>query len=88
MGRPAMEFSHPLARAAKIWPMEMEASDGPRQKTLVIVTTLELDPHNKRYKLNFVKRLSAAAREFLAESKDATSFLLINRLREWNAHRS
>jgi len=81
-----MEFSHPLARAAKIWPVE--ASHGPKQKTLVIVTTLALDPQDKRYKPKLVERLSVAAREFLAESKDANSFTLINRLREWDAHRS
>jgi len=81
-----MEFSHPLARAADVWPLE--TCDGPKQKVLVIVTTLVLDAESEGYKPKLVGRLSAAAREFLEESKDATSFTIINRLREWNAHRS
>jgi hypothetical protein len=42
------EFSHPLARAARVW--TAEERDGPEQRVLVIVMTMELDPANPRYK--------------------------------------
>ena len=72
-----MEFSHPLARRSKIW--LSEAHDGSVQRVLVIVTTLALDPHNTRFKPKLVERLSGAAKKFLADSKDTTSFLIMNR---------
>ena len=54
-------FDHPLARAARIWPLGNASSDA--RSVLVVVTTLELDPERKRHKAEMVARLSAAAAE-------------------------
>ena len=62
--------------------------DDSEQRVLVIVTTIPLDPGQKGYKKSLVEKLSRAAREHLAEAKDAESFVLINRLRDWNARQS
>ena len=58
--------------------------DGGGQRILVIVTTLPLDPGHKGYKMSMVEKLSRAAHEHLAASKEADSFVLINRLRDWD----
>ena len=77
-----MKFVHSLARAGRVWPLT--SADGNVQPTLVVVTTLALDPESKRYKTNMVERLSAAAREYLSEHPDkASGFVLINRLKDW-----
>jgi hypothetical protein len=78
-----MKFTHPLARAAKAW-------DGLQndkvQRTLVIITTLSLDPKSKRYKKKLVDRLAIAAQEYLAANpKEASGFVLINRRRDWDS---
>ena len=78
-----MSFSHPLARGAKVW--TAKAHDGSEQRVLVIVTTIPLEPDEKGYKKSLVERLSRAAREHLADSNEAGSFMLVSRLREWNA---
>ena len=57
--------------------------DDNEQRVLVIVTTVKLDPAEKGYKKSLVDKLSHAARDHLKESKDAESFILINRLRDW-----
>jgi hypothetical protein len=62
--------------------------DDSEQRVLVVVTTVKLDPAEKGYKRSLVDKLSRAAREHLAESKDAESFVLINRLRDWNSENS
>ena len=59
--------------------------DGGEQRVLVIVTTIALDPRKKGYKKSLVERLSLAAEEHLANSSDAASFMLMSRLREWDA---
>jgi hypothetical protein len=41
-------------------------------RVLAIVTTLELDPKSQNYKKPFVEKLSRAARDYLADSDDAT----------------
>ncbi len=61
-----------------------QGHDDGEQRVLVIVTTIPLDPAEKGYKKSLVEKLSRAAREHLAESKDAKSFMLISRLRDWN----
>jgi hypothetical protein len=76
-----MEFSHPLARMAKIWPLINVKRN--ESKVLIIVTTLNLDAKSEKYKAKLVERLSVAAQEFIHKSGDATGFILINRLREW-----
>jgi hypothetical protein len=81
-----MAFSHPLARGAKVW--TARSGEDKEQRVLVIVTTIPLDAHHKGYKKTLVDKLSRAAREHLAESKDAEAFVLINRLRDWHAART
>lgn len=81
-----MAFSHPLARGAKVW--TAKANDGSEQRILVIVTTIGLEPDDKGYKKSLVERLSRAARDYLADSNEAASFLLIPRLRDWGAARA
>jgi hypothetical protein len=76
-----MSFVHPLARAAKVW--TARGNDDSEQRVLVVVTTVKLDPAQRGYRKSLVEKLSHAAREYLAESKDADSFVLINRLRDW-----
>jgi hypothetical protein len=79
-----MSFTHPLARAAKAW-----AGPHRRQRTLVIVTTLVLDAKSKRYKKELVEQLTLAADEYLtANPKEASGFILINRMRDWGVHGS
>ncbi len=78
-----MAFAHPLARAAKIW--TARGADDSEQRVLVIVTTIPLDAGQKGYKKSLVEKLSRAARDHLAGSKEAESFVLINRLRDWGA---
>ncbi len=75
-----MSFSHPLARAAHVW----RANVGGPRRILIVVTTLELDPHHKRFKQQMVDGLSSAADEFVTASDDLDGYCLINRLREWN----
>ena len=79
-----MTFSHPLARAAKVFA-------GPHhdrtQRTLVVVTTLELDPMSKRYKKKLIAKLALAAQEYVAANpNEATGFILINRMRDWDTN--
>jgi hypothetical protein len=76
-----MAFSHPLARASKVW--TARTHDGAEQRVLVIVTTIPLEPNEKGYKRSLVERLSRAAREYLGDSSEAASFLLMHRLRDW-----
>ena len=58
-----MKFSHPLARGSRLG--SVESLDGVAQEVLVIITTLELDPGHKKFKVDNVDRLRRAAREFL-----------------------
>ena len=83
MGQMLMSFSHPLARGAKVW--TAKAQDGSEQRVLVIVTTIPLEPSDKGYKRSLVERLSRAAHDYLADSKEAASFVLMSRLRDWSA---
>lgn len=64
-----------------------KSGDDKEQRVLVIVTTIPLDAHHKGYKRGLVEKLSRAAREHLADSKEAEAFMLVNRLRDWNAAR-
>jgi hypothetical protein len=76
------EFSHPLARAARVWIAQRQ--DGSEQRVLVIVTTMELDPENQRYKKKLVEKLSRAAEEYLARSSVASAFVIVNPMRQWH----
>jgi hypothetical protein len=78
-----MGFVHPLSRGAKVW--TAIGHDDSEQRILVIVTTIALDSSQKGFKKSLVEKLSRAAREHLAESKEAQAFVLINRLRDWKA---
>jgi hypothetical protein len=75
------EFSHPLARAARVWTAQQH--DGSEQRVLVIVTTMELDSANKRYNKKLVKKLSRVAREYLAPSSVASAYIIMNPIRQW-----
>jgi hypothetical protein len=81
-----MAFSHPLARAAKVW--TAKAHDGGEQRVLVIITTIPLEPNDKGYKRSLVERLSRAARDYLADSNEAPSFMLASRMRDWKASKA
>jgi hypothetical protein len=81
-----MAFSHPLARGAKVW--TAKAQDGSEQRVLVIITTIPLEPNDKDYKKSLVERLSRAARDYLADSNEASSFMLASRMRDWKASRA
>ena len=69
-----MGFAHPLARAAKVW--TARGADDSEQRILVIVTTIPLDADRKGYKKSLVEKLTRAARDHLAEARDADSFVL------------
>jgi hypothetical protein len=85
-GQMLMAFSHPLARGAKVWTARTQ--DGSEQSVLVIVTTIPLEPDHEGYKKSLVERLSRAARDYLADSNEAASFLLVNRLRDWKTSKA
>jgi hypothetical protein len=82
-GQMLMAFSHPLARAAKVW--TAKANDGGEQRVLVVITTIPLEPDEKGYKKSLVERLGRAAHDYLADSKEASSFVLLSRMRDWKA---
>jgi hypothetical protein len=79
-----MIFAHPLARSASLF--TAKNNDGSEYRALAIVTTLELDPKSQNYKKPFVEKLSRAAKDYLADSDEATAFVLMNRPRDWRAH--
>lgn len=81
-----MSFAHPLARAAKIW--TARGADDSEQRILVVVTTIPLEPSHKGYKKSLVEKLARAASDYLAESNEAGSYVLINRLRDWGAQKA
>ena len=76
-----MAFKHPLARGAQVW--VAKTLDNRDQPTLVIVTTIALNPGHRNYKRSLVDKLSGAARDYLAETKEADAYVLVNRLRDW-----
>jgi hypothetical protein len=78
-----MSFRHPLARAAKVW----SAIDhsGHEHRILVIVTTIPLNRTHESHKKALLKRLSSAAKEYLTATSEATSFVLVNRIRDWTS---
>ena len=80
-----MAFTHPLARAAQVF--AAHAHDGAERQVLAIITTLELDPHSRRYNRGLVEKLSAAARDYIASADHVTAFLLMNRLKDWHGER-
>jgi hypothetical protein len=73
MGR---NFSHPLARSARVW--SATTKDGAERRILVIVTTIELDPKHDRYSKKLVGKLSRAAQEHLANSSEPMGFMLVS----------
>jgi hypothetical protein len=86
MGQTLMAFSHPLARTAKVW--TAKANDGSEQRVLVVITTIPLEPDEKGYKKSLVERLGRAAHDYLADSKEASSFVLASRMRDWKASKA
>ncbi|MEK4035489.1 hypothetical protein WOA01_22020 [Methylocystis sp. IM2] len=80
-----MEFTHPLARGAKVWTAQL--GNGETRRILVIVTNAALDPENKRHNSETIERLTAAAQDYLEDTREADGFLLANRLRDWENSR-
>ena len=78
-----MSFAHPLARKAKVWPLRSQ--DGSERRVLVVITTLVLDPKSEDYKKKLVDRLSDAVSLHLTTAPEADGFILLNRMREWDA---
>ncbi|WP_282585203.1 hypothetical protein [Lichenifustis flavocetrariae] len=76
------EFTHPLAREAKVWPLA--GLQGAPHDILVVITTLDLERTSKRFKADKVQKLTAAARAWIDETKVASDVLLINRPRDWS----
>ena len=75
-------FKHPLARDAKIW--QSTGIKGKGQRILVVITTLELDEANRKYRAEKVERLTDAAKTWLAEHASAASdILFVNRPKDW-----
>ena len=52
---------------------------------LVVITTLVLDPKSEDYKKKLVDRLSDAVSLHLTTAPEADGFILLNRMREWDA---
>ena len=72
-----MQFSHPLARTASYW--RSDSLDNGGHEIFVIVTTLELDTHHKRFKPAKVEKLREAAKDYLREQNpDVRQILLMN----------
>jgi hypothetical protein len=74
-------FTHPLARNATV--ARAYRRDGTEVDALLIVTTLELDPSGHSYKADKVARLHEAARAYLAETPEVTSYAVLNRPKDW-----
>jgi hypothetical protein len=56
---------------------------GETKRILVVVTSAELDPSNRKYKPEHIDRLTEAARDYLKETGAAEGFLFANRMRDW-----
>ena len=76
-------FTHPLARKATL--ATAHRRDGSEAEALLIVTTLELDPKAKGFKAGHVERLHAAAREYLAQAPEISSYAVLTRPKDWQA---
>jgi hypothetical protein len=74
-------FTHPLARNATI--ARAYRRDGTQVDALLIVTTLELNPAAHGYKPDKVERLHEAARAYLADTPEITSYAVLNRPKDW-----
>ena len=75
-------FAHPLARKSTL--ATTHRRDGSQVDTLVIVTTLALDPAAKDYKADKIERLHEAARAYLAENPQISSYALVTRPKDWD----
>ena len=70
-----MKFTHPLARGSRIG--SVESLDGRSQEVLVIITTLELDPSHKKFKIDKVDKLRWAAQEYLEKHRPGVRDILL-----------
>ena len=75
-------FTHPLARKATL--ARAHRRDGSQVNSLLIVTTLELDPEAKGYRAKNVERLHEAAREYLAQVPEIASYAVLARPKDWD----
>lgn len=78
-----MDFSHPLARGAKVWTAQL--AGGETRRILVIVTNAVLDPEKKKFNPEHIARLTTAAQEYIHDSGEADGFLFANRMRDWGS---
>jgi hypothetical protein len=78
-------FAHPFARSAGLF--TAKNNDGSEYRALAILTYARTRPQEPELQ-PFVEKLSRAAKEYLADSDDATAFVLMNRPRDWRAHSS
>ncbi len=76
-----MSFSHPLARAAKVWPAEV--TGGQTLQILVVVTTLDLNQDSENYNPEMVGRLSSAAQAYVDGSDEVHGFIIATRAIGW-----
>jgi hypothetical protein len=76
-------FTHPLSRKSTV--ARTHRRDGSQVDTLLIVTTLALDSAAMGFKADKVERLHEAARAYLAEVPEITSYAVLARPKDWNA---
>jgi len=74
-------FTHPLARKTTL--ARAHRRDGSQVDSLLIVTTLELDPTAKDFKASQVERLHGAAREYLEQTPEIASYTVLMRPKDW-----
>ncbi len=72
-----MTFSHPLARAAKVWPARV--NNGQTFQILIVVTTLDLDQASEYYRPEMVERLSLAAQDYVDGTDEVDGFIIATR---------
>jgi hypothetical protein len=77
-----MQFSHPLAVSARV--IAVHALNRQVRLVLVVLTTIDLDRKGRRHSRAAIEKLSAAIRGYLAESGEASAFVLTDRARDWN----
>ena len=75
-------FKHPLARKAKVW--TSKSREGADQRLLIVVTTLDLNPSDKRYQEKQVERLKGAIEDYIAAAPELAGYALVNRPKEWD----
>jgi len=76
-----MPFSHPLAKDSKV--IVTMRPNGRQRVVLAVLTGIDLDRKGRRHSRSAIEKLSAAIRGYLAESGEASAFVLMDRAPEW-----